>query len=82
MAHYAQDVLIFDVKPPFQIKSADAFRRIWEECFLDFSDSFEIESRDLSITVSGADSDRSLGFSLHRDGKRPPSGADVDAEHR
>ncbi len=53
MAHYAQDVMIFDVKPPFQIKGADAFRRIWEECLPYFPEAFEIESRDLSITVSG-----------------------------
>jgi uncharacterized protein (TIGR02246 family) len=53
MAHYAQDVTIFDVKPPFQIKGADAFRRIWQECLPYFPDSFEIESRDLSVTVSG-----------------------------
>jgi ketosteroid isomerase-like protein len=53
MVHYAQDVIIFDVKPPFQIKGADAFRRIWEECLPCFPDSFAIESRDLTVTVSG-----------------------------
>ncbi|MGL5063133.1 MAG: YybH family protein, partial [Microcoleus sp.] len=53
MANYAQDVIIFDVKPPFQIKGADAFRRMWEECLPCFPDSFGIEMQDLRLTVSG-----------------------------
>ncbi len=32
MAHYAQDVIIFDAIPPFQTKGADEFRRTWEAC--------------------------------------------------
>ncbi|MEG4233573.1 nuclear transport factor 2 family protein [Microcoleus sp. Pol11C3] len=53
MAHYAQDVIIFDAKPPFQTKGADEFRRTWEACLPYFPDSFGIERRDLSLTVSG-----------------------------
>ncbi|MBW4683805.1 MAG: nuclear transport factor 2 family protein [Komarekiella atlantica HA4396-MV6] len=52
MSHYATEVIIFDVKPPFQIKGKGAFRRVWEECLPYFPDSFEIETRDLNITVS------------------------------
>lgn len=53
MSRYATEVVIFDVKPPFQIKGKDAFRQVWEECFPYFPDTFEIETRDLNITVSG-----------------------------
>ncbi|WP_193196735.1 YybH family protein [Nostoc sp. MG11] len=52
ISHYATEVIIFDVKPPFQIKGKDAFRQIWEQCLPYFPDSFEIETRDLNITVS------------------------------
>lgn len=53
MAHYATDVIVFDVKPPFQTRGADAWRRTWEACLPYFPDSFGTETRDLSITVSG-----------------------------
>ena len=53
MAHYAGDVVFFDCKPPFQTVGADAFRRIWEMCLPYFPDSFGIETRDLSIFLSG-----------------------------
>ncbi|MEA5504020.1 nuclear transport factor 2 family protein [Halotia wernerae UHCC 0503] len=52
MSRYATGVIIFDVKPPFQIKGKDTFRRVWSECLPYFPDSFEIETRDLNITVS------------------------------
>jgi SnoaL-like domain len=53
MAHCATHVIVFDVKPPFQTKGADAYRRTWEACLPYFPASFQIEMRDLSITVSG-----------------------------
>jgi ketosteroid isomerase-like protein len=53
MAYSAPDVIYFDVKPPFQTVGAKALRRIWEMCLPYFPDSFGIETRDLSITVSG-----------------------------
>ena len=53
MNHYAADVVVFDVKPPFQAKGADALRRMWETCLARFPDSFHAEMRDLSVTVSG-----------------------------
>lgn len=53
MSHYASKVIVFDVKPPFQTQGKEAFRRVWEECLPCFPDSFEIETRDLNITVSG-----------------------------
>jgi ketosteroid isomerase-like protein len=60
MVHYATDAVVFDVKPPFQTKGADAWRRTWEECLPYFPDSFGIETRDLKINTSG-----DLGF-VHR----------------
>ncbi|WP_242056682.1 nuclear transport factor 2 family protein [Nostoc sp. FACHB-152] len=53
MAYYTKDVIYFDCKVPFQTKSADAFRRIWEECLPYFPDSFGTQTRDLNIFVSG-----------------------------
>ena len=53
MTHYAAEVVIFDVKPPFQTTGAEAWRRTWEACLPYFPDSFQTEMRDLSLTVSG-----------------------------
>jgi uncharacterized protein (TIGR02246 family) len=53
MAHYAPDVVVFDVKPPFQITGADAWRRAWEACLPYIPTGFQIERRDLRISVSG-----------------------------
>jgi uncharacterized protein (TIGR02246 family) len=53
MAHYASDVIFFDVIPPFQTRGPDAFRRTLETCFPDFPASFGTETRDLSVIVSG-----------------------------
>jgi ketosteroid isomerase-like protein len=80
MAHYAQDVIIFDAIPPFQTKGADEFRRTWEACLPCFPDSFGIEMRDLSLTVSG---DLAIAHWLfHFTGMATDHpGADVDANH-
>ncbi len=53
MNHYAADVVVFDAKPPFQTRGADAFRRTWGECLPYFPDSFQTETRDLSLAVGG-----------------------------
>jgi uncharacterized protein (TIGR02246 family) len=53
MSHYAADVVAFDVKPPFQTQGANAWRRTWAACLPHFPDSFQIETRDLSLNVSG-----------------------------
>jgi len=52
MSRYANELIIFNVTPPFQIKGKDAYRQVWEACLPHFPDSFEIETRDLTITVS------------------------------
>ena len=53
MSHYATDVTVFDVKPPFQTKGAAAWQRTWEACLPYFPSSFQTETRDLSIIVNG-----------------------------
>lgn len=52
MSRYAAEVILFDVKPPFQTQGKAAVRQVWEECLPYFPDAFEIETRDLSVTVS------------------------------
>ncbi|MBE9079092.1 nuclear transport factor 2 family protein [Romeria aff. gracilis LEGE 07310] len=53
MAHYAPNVVAFDVKPPFQIIGADAWRRMWEACLPCMPASSGTEMQDLNINVSG-----------------------------
>lgn len=52
MSRYAAEVIIFDVKPPFQTQGKEAVRRLWADCLPYFPDSFEMETRDLTITVN------------------------------
>ena len=52
MSHYAAEINLFDVKPPFQTQGKEAVRRVWEECLPYFPASFEMETRDLTITVN------------------------------
>jgi len=53
MNHYAADVVIFDVKPPFQTTGAEAWRQTWEACLPYMPDAFQTEIRDLHLTASG-----------------------------
>jgi uncharacterized protein YndB with AHSA1/START domain/ketosteroid isomerase-like protein len=53
MAPYAADFVAFDAIPPFQTRGVDAWRQTWAACFPCFPDSFEVETRDLSLTVGG-----------------------------
>jgi ketosteroid isomerase-like protein len=54
IAHYASDVIVYDVKPPFQTKGAVAWRHTWEASFPYFPDKFRFEVSELNIQV-GAD---------------------------
>jgi len=53
MANYADDVLLFDVKPPYQIKGVESYRAMWEACLPCFPAKFKSERRDLKISASG-----------------------------
>lgn len=52
MSRYAPEIVIFDVKPPFQTKGRAAVRQLWEDCLPYFPDAFEMETRDLTIMVN------------------------------
>jgi ketosteroid isomerase-like protein len=53
MAHYAADVIVFNVKPPFQTRGAKDWRREWETALSRFPAAFGTETRDLVVSVSG-----------------------------
>lgn len=53
MEHYAPDILLFDIKPPFQTVGIDSFRALWEECLPYFPEKFKSEHRNLNLFVDG-----------------------------
>lgn len=53
MAHYAGEFAVFNVKPPFQIRDATEWRRVWERSLTHFPASFGTETRDLVVAVNG-----------------------------
>ncbi len=53
LSFYAADLVAFDVKPPFQVKGAIAWKHIWEACIDYFPAKFSVELRDLTIRTSG-----------------------------
>ena len=53
MAHYAVEVVVFNVKPPFQTRGAKDWRREWETSLSHFTASFGMETHDLAVMVSG-----------------------------
>lgn len=52
MSRYTTEVILFDVKPPFQTKGKAAVRQLWQDSLPYFPDSFEMETRDLTIIVN------------------------------
>lgn len=53
MFHYATDVVVFGVNPPFHTTGVAAWRRVWEAALSHFPASFGVEMRDFRIAVSG-----------------------------
>ena len=53
MSHYAAEFCVFNVKPPFQIRGAAEWRRVWETSLAHFPSSFGMETRDVVITMTG-----------------------------
>lgn len=49
LSFYAPDVVVYDVKPPWQTKGAVAWRHAWEACIGYFPDYFRIEISELHI---------------------------------
>lgn len=53
MAHYAPDIVTFDLRPPLQVHGADAYRKNFEAWFASVQGPIDYEIRDLHITMSG-----------------------------
>ena len=53
MSHYAAEVNVFGLTPPLLTRGAAAWRSVWESRLPHFPAGFQIEMRDLRITVSG-----------------------------
>ena len=53
MSNYAEDVVVFDVPPPIQVKGRDAYRKRWEHWLGGFKGEVGCEMREVEITVSG-----------------------------
>jgi uncharacterized protein (TIGR02246 family) len=53
-AGYADDAVLFDVKPPYKLQGPAAIRATWEQCLPYFPRSFKSEHRDLKIDVNGS----------------------------
>ena len=51
MAHYAPDVLTFDLLPPLQYQGADAIRKRVSQWFSSFQGPIGLEMRNLSVTA-------------------------------
>ncbi len=62
-AGYASDILLFDVKPPYQVAGLEAYRAVWEQCLPYFPAEFRSERHELKIEVSG---DLAFAHCLHR----------------
>ena len=52
MAHYAPDIVTFDLRPPLQVQGADAYRKNFEAWFASVQGPIDYEIRDLRITMS------------------------------
>lgn len=53
MASYADDVVLYDAKPPFRLRGAASYRAMWAECLPYFPPRFTVRHQDLEITVQG-----------------------------
>lgn len=53
MAHYAADIVIFDLKPPLILKGIDACRHLWETGLPCMSDLAGMEQQELNVTIDG-----------------------------
>lgn len=53
VAHYADDVHMFDAKPPFAMRGVErAVRENWEACG-PYLPPFEVEAREVEVTAAG-----------------------------
>ena len=53
VADYADDVVLFDLKPPFRLVGKAAYRKVWADCMPYFPEGCRPEYDGLTITVAG-----------------------------
>ena len=53
LACYADEAVVFNVKPPFQIRDKGAWRHEWESSLAHFPASFGSETKDVKIIAQG-----------------------------
>ena len=63
VARYADEAVVFNVKPPFQIRDKSAWRHEWENSLAHFPASFASETKDLKIIANG---DMAVAHYLYR----------------
>jgi ketosteroid isomerase-like protein len=51
MNHYVADAVIYNVKPPYQIRDHKDWQDVWEASLSHFPAAFSIETRDLAIDI-------------------------------
>jgi ketosteroid isomerase-like protein len=75
MAHYAPDIVVFDVKPPLYVQGADSYRKNFETWFASLQGPIDYEMDDLRISMS-----ESHAFCFCRSHVRAmrPGGEEVD----
>jgi uncharacterized protein (TIGR02246 family) len=49
LASYSEEIVLFDVKPPYQIQGIPAVRAMWEACLPYLPEEFEVVTRDLRV---------------------------------
>jgi len=52
MTHYAPDVVVYDVMPPFAVQSAADYRKNFEKWFASMQGPIDYEMQDLRISMS------------------------------
>lgn len=53
MAHYADEVVVFNVRPPFEIRGKQDWRHEWEFAVSHFPESFGYQIKDLAVERNG-----------------------------
>jgi ketosteroid isomerase-like protein len=53
MAYYATDTVVFDIRPPARVRSADAYRKNFETWFGSVEGAIDYELHDLQIVANG-----------------------------
>jgi len=52
MAHYAPDIIVYDLMPPFEVRSADAYRKNFERWFASMQGPIDYQLQDLRVSLS------------------------------